>query len=74
MVDLDERLSALESRHRVALEWFRDRAGSIESWPTPLPDGTLLATKAKGIYKPAWSTAALSVRQSLEVPMPTEIR
>jgi putative restriction endonuclease len=27
---------------------------------------TLLATKAKGIYKPAWSIYALSVRESLK--------
>jgi len=38
------------------------------SWPRPLSDGTLLAGKAKGIYKPAWSVYALSVRQSLTGP------
>lgn len=37
----------------------------LAPWPQPLADGTLLATRAKGIYKPAQSEYALSVRQSL---------
>jgi hypothetical protein len=35
-----------------------------------MEDGTLLANKAKGIYKPAWSQYALSIRQSLDGPYP----
>jgi hypothetical protein len=39
--------------------------------PIETADGsTLLATKAKGIYKPAWSPYALSVRQTLGGPYP----
>jgi len=37
-------------------------------WPAPLHDGTLLVSKAKGIYKPSWTKYALSVRQSLDGP------
>jgi hypothetical protein len=40
----------------------------MTSWPDALPDGTLLATRAKGIYKPAWNEYALSVRQTMEGP------
>ena len=65
MTELDERLSGLESRHRAALHWFHERAGEVVSWPRPLPDATLLSSKAKGIYKPAWTRYALSVRQNL---------
>jgi len=40
------------------------------AWPSPLADGTLLAGRAKGIYKPAWSKYALSIRRSLSGPYP----
>jgi hypothetical protein len=68
---LDELLGKLDDRHRRALLWFAEHAGTVQPWPKalPLPDGeTLLATKAKGIYKPAWSRYALSVRQTLDSP------
>jgi len=68
MIDLDEIISSLDSKHRAALHWFRERTGELISWPLQLPDGTLLASKAKGIYKPAWTKYALSVRQSLDGP------
>lgn len=72
------RLQALlPPRHLLALRWFAGHTGSLEPWPDPLPDGTLLATKAKGIYKPSWSRYALSVRQTLEsryADRPLEIR
>lgn len=67
---LSSLLQALPAQHRSALEWFEKRAGQETSWPGALDDGTLLATRAKGIYKPAWSRYALSVRQSLNSPYP----
>jgi hypothetical protein len=42
----------------------------VVPWPAPLPDGTLLAGRAKGIYKPQWSEFALSIRQTLGGPYP----
>jgi putative restriction endonuclease len=63
-------LDALPDRHRSALLWFDERAGETVPWPGSLEDGTLLATKAKGIYKPEWSRYALSVRQSMAGPYP----
>jgi hypothetical protein len=53
-----------------ALRWFADNAGSVQGWPAPIEGNTLLATKAKGIYKPNWSQYALSVRQGLDSPYP----
>ncbi len=69
MEGLKEILARLTERHRDALMWFAKNAGTDQPWPRGLrsPDGkTLLASKAKGIYKPAWSTYALSVRQNLQ--------
>lgn len=63
-----EALDRLPQQHREALEWFIHNTGSVVSWPGPLPSGTLLATKAKGIYKPEWSEYALSVRQTRDSP------
>jgi putative restriction endonuclease len=64
-------LERVPSRHRVALQWFIDNAGKEVPWPNPsLPDGTLLVSRAKGIYKPTWTEYALSIRLSLGRPYP----
>lgn len=68
MLSVEEALSQLTEQHQAALRWFVSHRGQDHSWPGSLSDGTLLATKAKGIYKPHWSTYALSVRQSLDGP------
>jgi hypothetical protein len=71
MQNLKEALAKLEKRQRIALEWFAENAGTETSWPKPLrieQEDILLASKAKGIYKPGWSSYALSVRQSLSSP------
>src|SRR5437763_1071241 len=70
MSDLDDSLSRLPGRHQTALRWFHDHVGSDQPWPRPLADGTLLVTLPKGIYKPEWSSYALSVRQMLKSPYP----
>ena len=72
MSDLDRVLSPLSQRHSQALMWFHAKAGSEIGRPQPLPDGTLLLTRAKGIYKPRWSTYALGIRESLNGPYPDQ--
>jgi len=71
-----ERLSDLPSHllehHRVALDWFADHAGEETSWPKLLGKDTKLASKAKGIYKPAWTKYALGIRHSLDSPYPDQ--
>jgi putative restriction endonuclease len=70
---LAEYLSGLDLGHRSALLWFGERVGAEIGWPgiQDTPAGPLLlATKAKGIYKPKWSSYALSVRHSLASPYP----
>lgn len=56
-----------DNRHRLALQWFIGNSGQIVNWPEKI-DGVLLATRAKGIYKPSWMEYALSVRQTLSSP------
>lgn len=68
--NIEKLLEHLPPRHKEALIWFIRKAGTEQSWPKPLPDGTILATKAKGIYKPGWAKYALSVRQTLDGPYP----
>ena len=68
LVEIEETLSKLTERHQAALLWFVDHTGQKLSWPESLSDGTLLACKPKGIYKPKWTKYALSVRHSLGGP------
>jgi hypothetical protein len=73
MTNVKSAILQLPARHAAALRWFQSVAGTVQSWPNAIEttDGpTLLATKAKGIYKPAWSQYALSVRQTLDGPYP----
>lgn len=70
MLELSHALRQLTERHQAALRWFMVYSGQELPWPSPLPDGTLLASKAKGIYKPSWTKYALSVRQSLSGAYP----
>jgi hypothetical protein len=65
MPTLQSIFDALKIEHRIALEWFHIRQGQEISWPEPLPDGTFLVNRAKGIHKPEGWTYALSIRQSL---------
>ncbi len=64
----DELITWLPRSHQNTLRWFRDRAGSEQPWPEPLAGGALLATRAKGIYKPKNTNYALSVREMLNSP------
>jgi putative restriction endonuclease len=70
---LQNLLARLPLRHRTALEWFHRYAGTEQPWPGKLETSegfTFLATRAKGIYKPAWSEYALSARQVLKFRYP----
>jgi hypothetical protein len=55
-------MGSLEPR----LDWFRAHAGFETDFPEPLITGELLATHAKGIYKPADSDFALSIRIQID--------
>jgi hypothetical protein len=65
MENFGQLLKQLPERHRAALAWFFGNMGTEQRWPNPLPDGTILASKAQGIYKPKWTEYCLSVRQNL---------
>jgi hypothetical protein len=66
MKNLDEIIVELPERHRTALIWFFRNSSTEQTWPKPLSDGTLLVSKAQGIYKPKWTKYCLSIRQSLK--------
>ena len=65
MFDVNETIGQLSNSHQSALRWFMDHREEERAWPGSTPDGTLLVSKAKGIYKPRWTNYALSVRESL---------
>jgi hypothetical protein len=68
--NLLEQIDDLEAQHQNALMWFKSNSGQELPWPGMLDDGTLLVTKAKGIYKPKWSKFALSIRRQVASPYP----
>lgn len=72
MEQLFDLVGRLPERHRAALHWFAEHSGNDVRWPNSLSDGTKLASKAKGIYKPEWTKYALSIRQSLLSPYPDQ--
>ncbi len=75
MRTIDQVLGQLQSRHKEALNWFVQCAGTESDWPEELDiagEQTLVVTKAKGIYKPSWTTYSLSVRQTLGGSYPDE--
>ena len=51
MPEIDEILSRLTERHQLALPWFFTHLGEERAWAGTLSYGTLLASKASGIYK-----------------------
>jgi putative restriction endonuclease len=68
MKSFTDLIANLPKQHQNALTWFFIHSGSKEGWPDQLGDGTILASKAKGIYKPNWTKYALSIRESLSGP------
>jgi hypothetical protein len=71
MVGLNEAIGKTEGDHRTALQWFVDHTGEDASWSAMQDFSTKtvrLVNQAKGIYKPAGSDYALSVRQTLNGP------
>lgn len=67
---LSELVRSLTARHQAILEWYAANSGTEQSWPKRLPDGTLVASKAKAIYKPSWTKYAVSVRENLSKRYP----
>ncbi|CAL8473802.1 HNH endonuclease [Caballeronia sp. S22] len=68
MASLNTILDRLAPSHRAVLQWFQTFEGQEVEWPKPLPDGTFIVNKAKGIHKPKGIDYAVSVRQSLNSP------
>jgi hypothetical protein len=60
-------IAHLPGSHQARLRWFDEHAGRTVPFPGKTADG-LLVTRAKGIYKPADTPYALSVRVMLSSP------
>jgi hypothetical protein len=70
---LEERLERLDQRQQDALAWFQRHRGQVVPWSDIqgfADTGSRLVNQAKGIYKPAYTDYALSVRTLQEGPYP----
>ena len=60
-------INNLDENHKKVLRWFNDNKNKIiDKWPHDENLNMLLATKAKGIYKPKDIKYAISVRSGLK--------
>jgi len=59
-------VDALSEAHQLGLSWFEINKNRTVPFPAAIESGQLLATKAKGIYKPADWSHALSIRIMLK--------
>ena len=68
-------INTLNSKHKSALEWFqKNRKQEFKGWVPNLKEDILLASKAKGIYKPKDINFALSIRLSKNGPYNDQIQ
>jgi hypothetical protein len=58
----------LPEQHRRHLLWFVENEGRVLGWQSIGGSDLRVANIPKGIYKPAWSKYALSVKQTLNSP------
>jgi putative restriction endonuclease len=70
---IGDTLSSLPEVHQLGLRWFGENKGRRVSWAEMkkrADEGLRLSTAAKGIYKPAYTDFALSVRTIQDGPYP----
>jgi putative restriction endonuclease len=60
------RIDGLSENHQLRLRWFEVNKGETRPLPTAVETGQLLATHARGIFKPKDWSHALSIRIMLE--------
>jgi hypothetical protein len=73
MLSLSDILPKLSGVHREALTWFEEKRGQRVSWSEMKEhanNGIRLSSAPKGIYKPAYTDFALSVRTMQDGPYP----
>ncbi|TWE08740.1 HNH endonuclease [Neobacillus bataviensis] len=64
-MNLIDLLSKISTEHQHALSWFVKNSGEEDVPFTPKFDGIQIVSPAQGIYKPASSVYALSVKETL---------
>lgn len=73
MISFEEAILKVNGSHRQALQWFNDHRGQRVGWSeikAHSENGARLVNQAKGIYKPAYTDLALSVRTIQDGPYP----
>lgn len=65
-MNIKDLLFSLSSEHQHALSWFMNNSGKDNVPFIPKFDGIPLFSPARGIYKPGWSSYALSVKETLK--------
>jgi len=73
MTSFRDSIQKVDGSHRQALQWFNDHRGQRVSWlkiKAHAENGARLVNQAKGIYKPAYTDLALSVRTIQDGPYP----
>ncbi|MBW8639170.1 HNH endonuclease [Hoeflea sp. WL0058] len=71
MISVEDALGRVTGDQRTALQWYRDHTGHEVLWADMQDfsrEHVRIVNQAKGIYKPAYTDYALSVRQTLEGP------
>jgi hypothetical protein len=63
-----ELIARISPEHKRRLAWFEEHQGEVSASPGPLPDGLLLVSKPKGIYKPGDLPYALSIKINQDSP------
>ncbi|WP_341236098.1 hypothetical protein [uncultured Sulfitobacter sp.] len=73
MTSFEEAVLKVSGSHREALHWLNEHRGRRISWSVikaHAENGARLVNQAKGIYKPAYTDLALSVRTIQDGPYP----
>lgn len=73
MISFEDAILKVNGSHRQALQWFNDHRGQRVGWSeikAHSENGARLVNQAKGIYKPAYTDLALSVRTIQDGPYP----
>ena len=65
-------MSQLSTQHQNALSWFEENSGQDDVPFTSKYNEIQLVSPAQGIYKPAWSSYALSVKETLNGSYPDQ--
>jgi putative restriction endonuclease len=62
----------LDNKHTKRLQWIINNTGKVVPWSDLNNKNFLISSTAKGIYKPAWTDYAISVKEIIDSPYPAK--